>query len=94
MPKVRQPPPPPESYTVAIEPNLLEIVLESALKAATRPLYEEMKNLRQDIRRLSAEHSALVEVVEQMQHNHTQQLQQLANSLRELQGDVDDAPDA
>ncbi len=46
MPKVRKPPPISEKYEVQINPNTLAIALESALKSATRPLYEEIGQLR------------------------------------------------
>ena len=61
----------------------LAIALESALQSATRPLYEEIRQLRQEVSRLREQPGALVEGFEQMQRNHTEQLQMLAASLRQ-----------
>ncbi|WP_121971128.1 hypothetical protein [Leptolyngbya sp. BC1307] len=68
-----------------------EISLESALKSATRPLYEEIGQLRQEVSSLREQQRALVEEFEQMQRNHTEQLQMLAASLRQsLADDISD----
>ncbi len=83
MPRTRKPPEPPESYVVSIDPNMLEIVLERSLQSATKPLYEEMAEMRQEIGSLREQQRALVEGFEQMQRNHTEQLKMLAESLRQ-----------
>jgi len=45
MPRTKKPPTPPETYEAQINPNTLAIALESALKSATAPLYEEIRQL-------------------------------------------------
>ena len=51
MPRPRKIPKPPESYVVSVEPNTLEIVLVRSLQSATKPLYEEIAELRKEVGR-------------------------------------------
>ena len=87
MPRTRKPPEPPETYVVSANPNDLEIILARSLQAATRPLYEEIGQLRQEIGALKEQQRALVSGFEQMQQSHIEQLRLLAERLREAYPD-------
>ena len=66
MPKTRKPPAPPEMYEVKLDPNMLAIALESALKSATAPLYEEIRELKQEMSQLRREQAESHQSMSQM----------------------------
>ena len=78
MPRTRRPPEPPEKYEVQINPNTLAIALESALRTATAPLYEEIGQLRQEVSELRVEQQASHRSMSQMLGVWSQELRNAA----------------